>query len=55
MIKLNKKADENTAISSPANKNRQSDSFRLSDKIKVLYRYLKLSRVYKGAVYTAIN
>lgn len=54
MSDVNKKADENTAISSPAQKNR-ADSFRLSDKIKVLYRYFKLPKVYKGAVFVAID
>lgn len=50
----NKKAAANVPAFTTAQKN-LSDSFRLSDKIKVLYRYFKLSRVYKGAVYTAIN
>lgn len=50
----NKKADENTAISSPAQKNR-TDSYRLSDKIKVLYRYLRLNNIGKLFVFVAIN
>lgn len=54
MIKLNKKAAANAGTFTTAQKNR-ADSFRLSDKIKVLYRYFKLSKVYKGAVYMAIE
>lgn len=54
MIKLNKKAAANAGTFTTAQKNR-ADSLRLSDKIKVLYRYFKLSRVYKGAVYMAIE
>ena len=56
MIKLNKKAAENTAIFSTAkNVSKSSETFRLSDKIKALYRFFKLSKVLKGAVYQAIN
>ena len=57
MIKLNKKAIEDAGTSNNGKNEsiKLPDSFRLSDKIKVLYRYFKLSRVYKGAVYMAIE
>ena len=56
MIKLNKKNAENTAIFSTAkNVSKSSETFRLSDKIKVLYRYLMLPKVFKGAVFTSVN
>lgn len=57
MIKLNKKAieDAGTSNNGKNESNKLSDSFRLSDKIKVLYRYFKLPKVYKGAVFVAID
>ena len=56
MNKLNKKAAENAGTFSTAkNVSKSSETFKLSDKIKVLYRFFKLSKVLKGAVYQAIN
>lgn len=54
MIKSNKKAAANAGTFTTAQKNR-ADSFRLSDKIKVLYRYLRLNNSGKRFVHTAIN
>lgn len=50
----NKKAAANVPPFTTAQKN-PVDSLRLSDKIKILYRYFKLSKVYKGTVLMAIN
>lgn len=57
MIKLNKKAIEDAATSNNGKNEsiKLSDSFRLSDKIKVLYRYLRLNNSGKRFVHTAIN
>lgn len=50
----NKNAAENTAIFPTAELNRE-DSLRVSDKLKVLYRYFKLSDNDKGSVRRWIN
>ena len=50
----NKKAAANVPAFTTAQKN-LSDSFRLSDKIKVLYRYFKMPKAYKNAVFITIN
>ena len=52
--KLNKKAAANAGTSTTAQKNR-ADSFRLSDIIKVLYRYLMLNNAGKFYVKTAVD
>lgn len=53
--KLNKKAAANVPAFTTANKKNRADSFTLSDKIKVLYRFIKLSRDCKEAVCLVIN
>lgn len=57
MVKLNKKAIEDTGTSNNGKNEsiKLSDSFRLSDKIKVLYRYFKMPKAYKNAVFITIN
>lgn len=54
MIKLNKKAAANAGTFTTAQKNR-ADSHRLSDKIKVLYRYIFMPKKFKNAIHQAIN
>ena len=57
MIKLNKKAIEDAGTSNNGKNEsiKLLDSFRLSDKIKLLYRYLRLNKEGKKFVRTAIN
>lgn len=54
MIKLNKKAAANAGTFTTANKN-LVDSITLSDKIKLLYRFIKLSKVCKSSIFNEIN
>ena len=50
----NKKAAENTAIF-PTAKMKQHHSFTLSDKIRILYRYFRLSAREKGLIIATID
>lgn len=55
MIK-NKKAAENTAIFPAAKRcSNNQRTFTLSDKIRILYRYFRLSEVEKGSVLQWVN
>ena len=52
----NKKAAENTAIFSTANSSSFSQrTFTLSDKIRILYRYFRLSAREKGLIIATID